>query len=128
MAAPTITPAALIERLMTVYNATSQEDLARQLGVPSRRVSDYKAGKGMRFDRTVDLLNRAGWLTPTAINEPAIDARARGAAPVDPLEELAGAVAELLEGQRLLLHAAGLGANPGPPQAASTRKRRGAAR
>lgn len=59
------TPADLVERLRSVYNATSDEDLARRLDVPVRRLAGYKAGKGMPFWRTVDLLNRAGWLSQT---------------------------------------------------------------
>lgn len=59
------TPADLIERLRSVYNATSDEDLAQRLGVPLRRLAGYKAGKGMPYWRTLDLLNRAGWLSQT---------------------------------------------------------------
>lgn len=93
-----ITPAALIERLMEVYDASSQEDLARRLGVPARRVSDYKAGKGMQFDRTLYFLDCAGWLNNTAAGVPS-----PAALPAGPLEELAAALRDLVDGQQEIL-------------------------
>lgn len=61
-----ITPDALIERLMEVYAATSREDLARKLNVPTRTLQRWAAGKGMAFETAVDLLRQAGWLNEKA--------------------------------------------------------------
>lgn len=60
-AAPT--PKELILRLRDVYEAKSDDDLARQLGVKTRSIGHWKAGSGMEYHTTVDLLYRAGWLS-----------------------------------------------------------------
>jgi transcriptional regulator with XRE-family HTH domain len=107
---PAITPAALIDRLMEVYDASSQEDLARRLGVPARRVSDYKAGKGMQFGRTIEFLERAGWLNTAA------DGRVSAPFVLGPQEEIAAALRDLVDGQAEILRRL-------PPAAAAATRR-----
>lgn len=70
MALPT--PLELVDRLKEVYGVRTDEDLARRLGVPVRSVGRWKAGKAMNYARTVDFLNRCGWLS-TMKKVPAAD-------------------------------------------------------
>lgn len=60
------TTKALVERLKEVYEIETDEDLARKLDVPVRTVGRWKAGGGMTYRRTIDFLNRVGWLAVSA--------------------------------------------------------------
>lgn len=92
-----VTPDALIQRLMEVYDAPSREALARELDIPLRTIQRIAAGKGTTFARTVDLLDRAGYLK----GEEDLEAAVQG--PRDPLEAIAVSQRSLLRGQRELL-------------------------
>lgn len=61
-----VTPATLIRRLKEVYGVTTDDALAWELKTSARQIARWKAGGGPGFWTTVDLLNRAGWFTPTA--------------------------------------------------------------
>lgn len=69
-----------------VYEAAGKEPLgdealARRLDISVRRLSGYKAGKGISFLRALDFLNRAGWIAtvdeiPSAVHLAAAEEQA----------------------------------------------------
>lgn len=59
-AAPT--PQILYARLRSLSEATSDEELARELGVKLRTLTRLKAGEGTQYETTLRLLAAAGWL------------------------------------------------------------------
>src|SRR3954470_8370344 len=70
-AAPT--PQQLYARLRSQSDATSDEQLAIELGIRHRTLTRLKAGEGTVYETTIRLLAAAGWLSLDSDS----DARAR---------------------------------------------------
>jgi hypothetical protein len=88
----TLTPAALIRRLLDVEREDTLAGLARRLRVPERSLQRWASSDdgdgGPEWSTAVQLLERAGWLrSGKSVPLPA--------KPVDPVAELAAAVRQL---------------------------------
>jgi hypothetical protein len=70
-------PRKLYERLREVTGASSDEDLARAIGEGVKTVTRLKSGHGVEFDRTIKLLDLAGWLRLNGEAEPLEESRLR---------------------------------------------------
>jgi hypothetical protein len=55
-------PRDLIERLMELEGVSKPKDLAKKTGLDLRQVQRWRAGQGMDYDTTLDLLDRVGAL------------------------------------------------------------------
>ena len=89
------TPREIVERLKAVYGTEGDEALAQRIGYPVRSVARWKAGHGMDFETTVDLLGRLGvlaWNTE-APTQPAEDGDEEASA----LAAVLGELQQLLE-------------------------------
>lgn len=62
MAGDQPTPAALVDELKKLYDASTMEELAAKTGVSLRNLYRWKAGKGLNFDHAVEFFRLAGWL------------------------------------------------------------------
>lgn len=73
VAAQNLTPRELVEDLMRVYDARTQEDLARKLNKSLRTIQRWFANDGMNWENAIELLQLAGRLQTGEIAEAAAE-------------------------------------------------------